>query len=104
MDGYDRDYIFSLSNKLLRQQMRANKITIWFRDENRHECAMTSEQMRKTLLSLRGRVAPPGEYGPMIPKKQTEPLSRDTKRNVFTALLMPVPVIQHPLGRVFRNE
>lgn len=67
---------------------------------------MKNEQMRAALLALRGKIAPPGEYGPMAPRPDViaEQFPAGTPRNVFTALLMPAPPIQHPQGRVFTNE
>jgi hypothetical protein len=106
MDGYSVGYINSLTNKMLRAQCRANGIVIWYYDESRKQFSMTSAQMREILLSLRGRMAPQGEYGPIGKKTKlpAQDFQQGTPRNVFTALLMPLPPVQHPMGRVFRNE
>ena len=106
MDGYSEGYINSLTNKMLRTQCRANGIVIWYYDANRVMCQITSAQMRAVLLALRGKIAPQGPYGPMAPRPDViaEQFPAGTPRNVFTGLLMPVPPVQHPRGRVYRNE
>ena len=106
MDGYSEGYINSLTNKMLRAQCRANGIVIWYYDENRKQFSMTSAQMRAVLLALRGKIAPQGLYGPMAPRTDViaEQFPPGNPRNVFTALLMPLPAIPHPQGRVYRNE
>jgi hypothetical protein len=91
---------------MLRAQCRKNGISVCYYDENRKPCMMTGAQMREILLSLRGRMAPRGEYGPIGKKTKlpAQDFPQGTPRNVFTALLMPLPPVQHPMGRVFRNE
>jgi len=106
MNGYSEGYINSLTNKMLREQCRKNGIVIHYHDESHQPCIMNGAEMREILLSLRGRMAPQGEYGPI--GKKTKLPAQDfppgTPRNVFTALLMPLPAVQHPRGRVYRNE
>jgi hypothetical protein len=106
MSGYDEGYINSLTNAQLRAQCSANGIPIWYRDENRKQHAVKTAEMRVALLSLRGRVAPPGESGRMQKNKLENQvlLPDDVPINIFTQLLIPAAQVWHPRGRVFTNE